>query len=72
MKRLNWKELGIDILVDLVAGLLIALGVYNIALNANFPVEGFFRYFNHSASFVWVANRSKSISFEHSRSNFFI
>lgn len=41
MKRLNWKELGIDILVDLVAGLLIALGVYNIALNANFPVEGF-------------------------------
>lgn len=41
MKHLNWKELGIDILVDLVAGLLIALGVYNFALNANFPVEGF-------------------------------
>lgn len=41
MKRLNWKELGIDILVDLVAGLLIAIGVYNFALNANFPIEGF-------------------------------
>ena len=41
MKKLNWKELGIDILVDVVAGLLIAVGVYNFALNANFPVEGF-------------------------------
>lgn len=41
MKSLNWKELGIDILVDLIAGLLIAVGVYNFALNANFPVEGF-------------------------------
>ncbi|MFR3792634.1 MAG: YitT family protein [Blautia massiliensis (ex Durand et al. 2017)] len=41
MKKLNWKELGIDILVDMVAGLLIAVGVYNFALNANFPVEGF-------------------------------
>ncbi|HJC56463.1 MAG TPA: YitT family protein [Candidatus Eisenbergiella intestinipullorum] len=41
MKHLNWKELGIDILVDLAAGLLIAVGVYNFALNANFPVEGF-------------------------------
>ena len=41
MKRLKWKELGIDILVDLVAGLLIAIGVYNFALNANFPIEGF-------------------------------
>lgn len=41
MKRPNWKELGIDILVDLVAGLLIAIGVYNFALNANFPIEGF-------------------------------
>ena len=41
MKKLKWKELGIDILVDVVAGLLIAVGVYNFALNANFPVEGF-------------------------------
>lgn len=41
MKQLNWKEFGIDILVDLTAGLLIAVGVYNFALNANFPVEGF-------------------------------
>ncbi len=41
MKKLNWKELAIDILVDVVAGLLIAVGVYNFALNADFPVEGF-------------------------------
>lgn len=41
MRSFNWKEMGIDILVDLFAGLLIAVGVYNFALNANFPVEGF-------------------------------
>lgn len=41
MKQLNWKELGLDILVDLAAGMVIAIGVYNFALNANFPVAGF-------------------------------
>lgn len=38
MKRINWKELMIDILVDIVAGMIIAVGIYNFALNANFPV----------------------------------
>lgn len=41
MKKINWKEFGIDILVDIAAGMLIAVGVYNFALNANFPVAGF-------------------------------
>lgn len=41
MKKINWKELGIDILVDIVAGMIIAIGMYNFALNANFPVAGF-------------------------------
>lgn len=41
MKNVKWKEIGIDILVDIVAGMLIAVGVYNFALNANFPVAGF-------------------------------
>ena len=41
MKRINWKELMIDILVDIVAGMIIAVGIYNFALNANFPVAGF-------------------------------
>ena len=41
MKRIDWKELGLDILVDIAAGLLIAIGVYNFALNADFPVAGF-------------------------------
>lgn len=41
MKQINWKELGLDFLVDLVAGMVIAIGVYNFALNANFPVAGF-------------------------------
>lgn len=41
MKKINWKELGMDILVDIVAGMIIAIGMYNFALNANFPVAGF-------------------------------
>lgn len=41
MKQLKWKEMGIDLLVDIAAGMLIAIGVYNFALNANFPVAGF-------------------------------
>lgn len=35
------KELLIDILVDIAAGIIIAIGVYNFALNADFPVAGF-------------------------------
>lgn len=35
------KELFIDILVDIAAGIIIAIGVYNFALNADFPVAGF-------------------------------
>lgn len=41
MKIINWKETGIDILVDIFAGMVIAIGIYNFALNANFPVAGF-------------------------------
>lgn len=41
MKRMNWKDAGMDLLVDVAAGMLIALGLYNFALNANFPVAGF-------------------------------
>lgn len=41
MKKVNWKEAGLDFLVDIAAGMVIAIGVYNFALNANFPVAGF-------------------------------
>ena len=41
MKKFDWKEWGMDVLVDMVAGMIIAIGVYNFALNANFPVAGF-------------------------------
>lgn len=41
MKNIKWKELGIDILVDIFAGFVIAIGIYNFALHANFPVAGF-------------------------------
>lgn len=40
-KQIKWKDLGGDLLVDFIAGMLIAVGVYNFALNANFPVAGF-------------------------------
>ena len=39
--KIDWKEAGIDILTDIVAGALIAAGVYNFALQADFPVAGF-------------------------------
>ena len=33
--------MGVDIIVDIVASILIAVGVYNFAMYANFPVAGF-------------------------------
>ena len=41
MKSINWKEIGMDILIDIAAGMVIAIGIYNFALYANFPVAGF-------------------------------
>ena len=40
MKSINWKEIGMDILIDIAAGMVIAI-IYNFALYANFPVAGF-------------------------------
>ena len=39
--QIKWKEIVIDLIVDIVASVLIAVGIYNFALNANFPVAGF-------------------------------
>lgn len=41
MGKINWKELAIDVLIDIVAGMIVAVGIYNFALTANFPVAGF-------------------------------
>lgn len=41
MKSLKWKEIFMDFLVDVIGSIAIAVGVYNFALNANFPVAGF-------------------------------
>lgn len=41
MRVFKWKDIGIDLLTDITASALIAVGVYNFALNANFPVAGF-------------------------------
>ncbi|MDD3139261.1 MAG: YitT family protein [Lachnospiraceae bacterium] len=35
------KEWTLDIVVDLVGGMLIAIGIYNFAVNAQFPMTGF-------------------------------
>ena len=41
MKNVNKsKEFAIDILVDIVGNMLIAVGVYNFAANSGFPVAG--------------------------------
>ncbi|WP_461810404.1 YitT family protein [Faecalimonas sp.] len=40
MEKNKVKEFAIDILVDIVGNLLIAIGVYNFAANAKFPVAG--------------------------------
>lgn len=41
MKRYCLKEFIVDVLVDITAGMMIAVGVYNFALHADFPVAGF-------------------------------
>lgn len=40
MEKNKVKEFAIDILVDIVGNLLIAIGVYNFAANSGFPVAG--------------------------------
>nr|WP_317282650.1 YitT family protein [uncultured Sellimonas sp.] len=41
MKKLNTKKLSIDILIDIIGGILIAIGTYNFAAMAKFPMVGF-------------------------------
>ncbi len=41
MKHIDFKEIGIDILIDISGGLLIAIAAYNFASAANFPMVGF-------------------------------
>lgn len=41
MTNKKWKELTVDIVVDIIAGMVIAVGIYNFALHADFPVAGF-------------------------------
>lgn len=40
MKEKKSLTLGIDIAVDMIGGILIALGTYNFAAAANFPMVG--------------------------------
>lgn len=40
MGKIKGKELAIDIVVDIVGNMLIAIGVYNFAANSGFPVAG--------------------------------
>lgn len=40
MKKWNWKKLAYDIFIDVAGGILIGLGLYNFAANAEFPLAG--------------------------------
>lgn len=40
MNKINMKTLAWDVFVDFAGGLLIAIGIYNFALNAEFPMTG--------------------------------
>ncbi|MDL2295304.1 YitT family protein [Lachnospiraceae bacterium OttesenSCG-928-E19] len=41
MKGNKAREFGLDVLVDILGGILMALGVYNFAVAADFPLTGF-------------------------------
>lgn len=41
MKKFDAKKFGIDILMDIIGGILIAVGTYNFAATAKFPMVGF-------------------------------
>ena len=38
MKNLNVKKVSIDILMDIIGGILIAIGTYNFAAASEFPM----------------------------------
>lgn len=40
LKKINYKKLAYDLFIDALAGVLIAIGVYNFAANAGFPLAG--------------------------------
>lgn len=40
MKKINWKQLAYDLFIDVIAGVLIGIGVYNFAANSEFPLAG--------------------------------
>ena len=40
MKKMDFKNLSLDILIDVISGILIALGTYNFAAEADFPMVG--------------------------------
>lgn len=40
MKKWNWRKLAYDFFIDVASGILIGLGIYNFAANAEFPLAG--------------------------------
>lgn len=40
MNKINLKKLTYDIIIDIAGGILIGIGIYNFAVNANFPLAG--------------------------------
>lgn len=40
MNKINLKKLTYDIIIDIAGGIFIGIGIYNFAVNANFPLAG--------------------------------
>lgn len=40
MKTIDWKRLAYDLMIDIAAGVLLGIGIYNFAANAGFPLAG--------------------------------
>lgn len=69
VKKLNWKQLGMDVLVDIVGGILIAIGVYNFASAAEFPMGRIIWNCINLLLFIWDTNRCGFNAFKYSDCN---
>ena len=59
MKNVNWKELFIDIIIDIVAGMIMQL-VFTTCAECRFPGSWIFRYRDHSVSLIRIAGRCRN------------
>lgn len=61
MNKINLKKLTYDIIIDIAGGIFIGIGIYNFAVNANFPLAGisgialiFYHLFNMPIGWITI------------------